>query len=291
MTAMLLLLICGVQGFAQMVNLYTVGDTCQFEIAPVPGITYCWKVAEKPDFKKYTNIDKVRFLRGSDQSVVLLKWRSAGTFFLSVTGFNEIGCSNVKVYPVVVVEGHVPQAKNDYISAGLLKSVQIEVLNNDYDASGDLDTMSLRILSKPNFGCVTLIKNGILNYLPLGSKTGRDLFYYSICDLSKQCDTAMVVVDVKEPSLYLPEGISPNGDGLNDKFVIGGLASYQKSALTIFSREGVVVYRTDDYTNDWDGVPNVGRYRKGRVPSGTYYYILHLGGIGRVIKGFLFVAM
>ena len=91
-------------------------------------------------------------------------------------------------------------------------------------------------------------------------------------------------------NLYIPEAISPNGDGLNDQFVIKGLSAYPESSLTVFSRTGVVVYMNDDYQNDWAGVPNKGRLSGRPVPSGTYYYILCPGGTKRKIKGFVFVA-
>lgn len=91
-------------------------------------------------------------------------------------------------------------------------------------------------------------------------------------------------------NLFIPEAISPNGDGLNDQFVISGLTAYPESSLTILSRDGVVIYMNGDYQNDWTGIPNKGRLSGRAVPSGTYYYILSPGGTKRMIKGFVFVA-
>jgi gliding motility-associated-like protein len=100
----------------------------------------------------------------------------------------------------------------------------------------------------------------------------------------------MVSINLKAPELFIPEAISPNGDGLNDKFIIEGLSAYPKSSLLILSRDGVIIYRDDDYQNDWAGVPNRGLFSGSAVLSGTYYYILSPGGTKRMIKGFVFVA-
>lgn len=67
--------------------------------------------------------------------------------------------------------------------------------------------------------------------------------------------------------LRIPEGFSPNGDGINDLFVIRGLEAFPGSTLQIFNRWGGVVFETTRYNNDWDG---------DNLPAGTYFYILKL---------------
>jgi len=103
------------------------------------------------------------------------------------------------------------------------------------------------------------------------------------------CDTAMVTIEVKDPPLFFPEAISPNGDGYNDRFIIKGLEVFEKSSLTIFGRDGVVIYLNDDYRNDWSGLQNTKNHSAVSVPSGTYYYLLCLGGTKRIIKGFVYL--
>ena len=67
--------------------------------------------------------------------------------------------------------------------------------------------------------------------------------------------------------LFFPNGISPNGDGKNEKFIIGGLEKYPGSALYIFNRWGGQVYQSKDYRNDWTGAG---------LSEGTYYYVLEV---------------
>jgi gliding motility-associated-like protein len=219
-----------------------------------------------------------------------LKWEKSGFYFLSVTANNENGCSNTKTFHIMVGDDHIPVANNDYATTNWLKNIRISLLKNDYDAKNDLDSSSLKILSKPELGDILVERSGAILYTPTSENGGTERLFYSICDSCQQCDTAMVSIHVVEPHLFFPEGISPNGDGMNDQFVIKGLEVFPHSSIAIFRRDGVIMYSNDDYQNDWDGTQNKGIYHTKTVPSGTYYYLLQLGGTRRVIKGYLYLA-
>ncbi|GAB3992727.1 hypothetical protein GCM10028807_26230 [Spirosoma daeguense] len=79
-------------------------------------------------------------------------------------------------------------------------------------------------------------------------------------------------------TVFIPQGFSPNGDGVNDLFVIRGAAGLTVS-LEVYNRWGHMVYQNNNYQNDWDGKPNtgiaVGADPNG-LPDGTYYYIITL---------------
>ena len=77
-------------------------------------------------------------------------------------------------------------------------------------------------------------------------------------------------------SIFIPEGFSPNGDGINDLFVIRGATGLTVS-LEVYNRWGSLVYKNDDYRNDWDGKPNSGiaiSSDANGLPDGTYYYVV-----------------
>ncbi len=288
--AMLSLLLVVVQGFAQIGNCFSVGETGQFEVKPAPGVSYCWKVTENATRDKGAETDKVTYLTNQCNPAIRLKWEKAGTYYISVTGFNLNGCSNRKVFRVNVADNHVPVANDDYVSTNWLRSIRIDLLKNDHDFNHDLDTSSLKILTQPENGEVISDQTGTIIYRPIRNRTGIDRFYYRICNSSNQCDTAMVSIEMSDPPLHIPEAISPNGDGINDQYIIVGLEAYPKSSLTIFRRDGVMIYRNDDYQNDWEGFQNDRKNNPRPLPSGTYYSLLQLGGTNRVIKGFIYVA-
>ena len=72
--------------------------------------------------------------------------------------------------------------------------------------------------------------------------------------------------------IVIAGGLSPNHDGLNDNFII--TRPYNtKIALQVFNRWGNVVYKSDDYQNDWAG-KGQGNFLGQDLPSGTYFYIV-----------------
>jgi gliding motility-associated-like protein/uncharacterized repeat protein (TIGR01451 family) len=96
-------------------------------------------------------------------------------------------------------------------------------------------------------------------------------------------------VEVERPlELFIPEGFSPDGDGINDTFVIGGLFDlYPQNKITIVDRWGSFVFSTEPYhENWWDGK----NYRGEDMPRGTYYYVLELGPGNEPIRGFIYLA-
>lgn len=74
-------------------------------------------------------------------------------------------------------------------------------------------------------------------------------------------------VPVTGDEIFIPNTITPNGDGRNDKFVIPGLQRFPGSALMVYNRWGNLVFQSKDYHNQWDG---------NGLNEGTYFYILQL---------------
>jgi gliding motility-associated-like protein len=83
---------------------------------------------------------------------------------------------------------------------------------------------------------------------------------------NKGCvDTAYIDVMVIVDELDIPNVITPNGDGYNDKFVIDNIDKLVSSQLIIYNRWGKKVYESNNYQNDWDG---------DNLSDGVYYYVL-----------------
>ena len=85
---------------------------------------------------------------------------------------------------------------------------------------------------------------------------------------------------ILDGDLEIFTAVSPNGDGLNDTFIIQGIAQFPDNELSIFNRWGVMVYNKKGYDNSWGGISE-GRatIAKGEeLPVGTYYYVLKIEG-------------
>jgi gliding motility-associated-like protein len=90
--------------------------------------------------------------------------------------------------------------------------------------------------------------------------------------------TATVTVIVDCDDVKIPSGFSPDGDGVNDKFVIEDIDFFESPNLIVFNRWGNIVFSMDDYDNSWDGTNKSNNFSlgDGKVPDGTYFYVLQL---------------
>jgi gliding motility-associated-like protein len=80
--------------------------------------------------------------------------------------------------------------------------------------------------------------------------------------------------DIPIIDIYIPEGFSPNHDGVNDFFVITRPFNTTIS-MELFNRWGNLVYKAPDYKNEFDGKGNQPNRILGEdLPDGTYYYII-----------------
>ncbi len=74
--------------------------------------------------------------------------------------------------------------------------------------------------------------------------------------------------------IFIPTGLSPNRDGVNDKFVITHPFNTTIN-LEISNRWGNLVFKAPDYKNEFEGKGNQSNRLMGEdLPDGTYYYIV-----------------
>lgn len=214
--------------------------------------------------------------------------KGAGIYSLEVTDL--FGCKSLKSFQYPF-EPNDLIANDDYVRTSWVDSVHVHVLNNDFDSRNDIDKRSLAIVTKPMYGTTLVKPDGTVIYSPSTRKSVVDQFVYQICDSASVCDTALVTIDIYDGPVWTPEAISPNGDGHNETFVIRGLESYKNSSLVIYTRAGQLIYKSADYQNDWGGRALNSSLKDGTMlPTGTYYYVLHLGGTDRYIKGFVYLS-
>jgi gliding motility-associated-like protein len=95
-----------------------------------------------------------------------------------------------------------------------------------------------------------------------------------------------VIITVTPVELFIPAGFSPNGDGVNDYFVITGADSY-KVSVSFYNRWGNLVYENKSYKNDWDGNSNTGLLIGSKLPDGTYFYVINLNNGEKPKAGYI----
>ncbi|MBB5644138.1 YDG domain-containing protein [Pedobacter cryoconitis] len=97
---------------------------------------------------------------------------------------------------------------------------------------------------------------------------------------STQLITITVLDDYK--TIDATNILTPNGDGVNDKFVIRNIDMYPDNVVKIFDRAGRLLYTKKGYDNSWDGTIS-----GNPLSEGTYFYVLDFGDGRGKFKGFI----
>jgi gliding motility-associated-like protein len=78
--------------------------------------------------------------------------------------------------------------------------------------------------------------------------------------------------------IFIPNVITPNGDGHNDYFVIENVEIFFENELWIYNRYGKLVLDLKNFRNNWNG---------GDLPSGTYYYLFKTIQYNQIFNGWI----
>ncbi|MBT2619164.1 T9SS type B sorting domain-containing protein [Chryseobacterium sp. ISL-6] len=94
------------------------------------------------------------------------------------------------------------------------------------------------------------------------------------------------IIGQKNFSIFnIPNMITPNGDGFNDKWRIKGLENYTGTEIGVYDRKGIPVFK--DIINkkpfEWDG-----KYNSTPLSTGNYWYLIKVSD-GRIYNGWLLI--
>jgi gliding motility-associated-like protein len=194
---------------------------------------------------------------------------------------NYLGCDSISILNLTVIDRPVPVAVSDSLILSLNQPAAIDVLLNDPGYSAEVDWI-ISLVTPPDQTGWTF-EDGIFEYIPTVNWSGVVTAVYSICDplCPDNCTEAQIYIEYDEFKRgYII--ITPNGDGLNDVFVVEDITEYPNSELIIFNRWGSLVFEAVPYANNWYGQNMQG----GELPEGTYYYVLKLNTIdGKIRRG------
>jgi gliding motility-associated-like protein len=81
--------------------------------------------------------------------------------------------------------------------------------------------------------------------------------------------TDVVSVDPTIGCFFIAEAITPNGDGYNDEWIVGGLEYFPTASVKVYNRWGQELFSSIGYKERWDG-----RYNNAPLPVADYYYVI-----------------
>jgi gliding motility-associated-like protein len=180
--------------------------------------------------------------------------RNAGNY--TVTAKSTEGCSSAVSSPVAIIVNPLP--------AGVI----IQTATGPGVISGYTLTAPVGTDYKWNTGETTA---------SIVTKSSGD-YHVTVTnqhDCSKEFVTQVTLLTISIPNTF-----SPNGDGINDYWIIPELRNYSPVYVVIVNREGQTVFESKNFTR-WDG-----RYKGKDLPSGVYFYRV-TAGANKAMQGWL----
>lgn len=138
------------------------------------------------------------------------------------------------------------------------------------DPDDNLDLSTIAVTSSQNASITVDAEIITIDYKNLAAFKGMDNISVSVCDTGGRCATASLAVEVgADPVIF--NGISPNGDGINEWFHIEFLAP--GTQVSIYNRWGDAVFETNDYDTGNPSKRFDGKNKNGtELIAGTYFY-------------------
>ena len=91
----------------------------------------------------------------------------------------------------------------------------------------------------------------------------------NICNAALNTQARLIVRPPLQP-ISLPDGFSPNNDGINDVLLFANLDTYLDHKLEIYNRYGALVYKGMNGDAPWNGKDRSGK----KLPVGVYFYVI-----------------
>ncbi len=145
----------------------------------------------------------------------------------------------------------------------------VTILQGDYTTLAGSSSLPVQSFTwTPNTG---IIGSNTGSLAPLVQPVVTTAYTLTVTATNGCVSADNVNVNVLPDCIKVMDAFTPNGDGLNDRWIVtnnGGTCSKQVH-VRVFNRYGNVVYENANYTNNWDGT-----FSGKAVADGTYYYIV-----------------
>jgi gliding motility-associated-like protein len=252
------------------------GNSVAYSVSATgPGLTYQWK-------KGNSNIINGGNISGANSA----------TLHINPAGVSDVASN----YNVIITGSCSPNDTSILVSLSI-NSIPVAIASsNSSVCAGNSINLTTPVISGgtyswtgPNGYSSSVQNSTILNSSISNAGT------YSLVVTTNSCSSAASTVAVEvnnciSTDFFIPEGFSPNGDGINDVFFIRGITRFPNNVFAIYNRWGDKVFGTNSYNNTWDGKATEGiRIGGDELPVGTYFYVLDLGDGSAVYKGTIYL--
>ena len=194
---------------------------------------------------------------------------------------------NSNSYTVNVKRDSPNQSSNDSLSsiglsAGTLQPV-FDPGTLTYTTSVPNETPAITITPVTTDTTATVTVNGepVANgtaSIPVNLAVGANTIIITVTAQNGSSVKTYIITVTRGPYVVsVPNAFTPNGDGINDTWVIKNINIFPDCTVKVFNRGGQLVFSSTGYGTAWDGTLN-----GAALPSGTYYYIIDLKTKGKM---------
>ncbi len=232
----------------------------------------------------------------SDILEYTFEWTYNGAFFGTGTKFNNLDVGEYTIVATDIKTGCTSNAATFNIADNTVQDPAFEILVTQDPVcdinNGEVETIGLEEIDSIAWSIVNTVEPGFSAGL---YSNDRKLIEAPPGDYSVYvrdgfgCDNTIQFSLSTDIIIY--NGVSANGDGQNDIFLIDCAEFFPNNKCQIFNRAGQLVYEIDNYdntTNVFIGESNKGvSVGKEGLPEGTYFYIFDKGDGSDVHQGYL----
>ncbi|QHL87829.1 DUF11 domain-containing protein [Nibribacter ruber] len=185
------------------------------------------------------------------------------------------GCGTSDASKLTVTPGTTPATpvivNNSTPCASFLFSIQNVVANQEYIWTAPAGFSFTKVVTA-NDPVTTTTKGTSVQLFPIpGAAKGTTLSV--TINAGGACGSATGTLEIDpsalDNSIEIPNVFTPNGDGINDFWVIKNIEKYPDNDLAIYNRWGNEVFKTRGYKNTWQAAG---------LEEATYFYVLRVRG-------------
>lgn len=181
---------------------------------------------------------------------------SAGDFNIKLTVTNQSSCMASLEKPLKVhIQPKIDAGPSFVVPQGTIVNFQAKA-NDSTSVSFSWTPKIPQLMNDDQLGAKLMVLNDGIFWLTATTNNFG-------CSATDSLSVKML------KQIQIPNAFSPNGDGINDLWLIPGLVDYPGHSVEIFNRQGVMVFSSHNYNTPWDGT-----YNGTPLPVGTYYYII-----------------
>ena len=181
------------------------------------------------------------------------------------------GCeSGLEMVAIVINELPTPILNQNGEKFCGLDNPTIQNLSNNVITNGNLVWFDAAV-SGNQLSAITMLQDKSI-YYGFDSTTANNCLSTNPLQVTVSLTNCEVTVD-----FFIPDGFSPNGDGVNETFNIPDIDFlYPNYTLEIFNRYGNLMYTGNKNKPDWDGTSSDSSTDiNGKAPNGVYFYVIN----------------